>query len=294
MPNSYFDEFIENALKEDIGDGDHTSQACIPNNAVGKAQLLIKEKGILSGTEVAVMIFKKLDPDMKIEMLIKDGDRVNPGDIAFFVESRIMALLKAERLVLNILQRMSGIATTTDLYVSRLAGLKTKILDTRKTTPGMRVLEKAAVRTGGGENHRYGLFDMILIKDNHIDFSGSIANAIKRVQGYLTRTGKNLSIEIEARNLDDVRTILEIGGINRIMLDNFSLDDTRKAVEMIACNFETEASGGITLENIRDYAECGVDYISVGALTHHIKSLDLSLKALNYKPDEFGPSHVYL
>lgn len=294
MPNSYFDEFIENALKEDIGDGDHTSLACIPNNAFGKAQLLIKEKGILAGAEVAVMIFKKLDPDMKMEVLKKDGDKVIPGDIAFFVESRIMALLQAERLVLNIMQRMSGIATTTSLYVSRLAGLNTKILDTRKTTPGMRMLEKAAVRTGGGENHRYGLFDMILIKDNHIDFSGSIANAIKRVQDYLTRTGKKLSIEIEARNLDDVRTILEIGGIKRIMLDNFSLDDTRKAVEMIAGNYETEASGGITLENIRDYAECGVDFISVGALTHHIKSLDLSLKALNYKPDEFGPSHVYL
>lgn len=294
MPNSYFDEFIENALKEDIGDGDHTSLACIPNNAFGKAQLLIKEKGILAGAEVAVLIFKKLDPDMKMEVLKKDGDKVTPGDIAFFVESRIMALLQAERLVLNIMQRMSGIATTTSLYVSRLAGLNTKILDTRKTTPGMRMLEKAAVRTGGGENHRYGLFDMILIKDNHIDFSGSIANAIKRVQDYLTRTGKKLSIEIEARNLDDVRTILEIGSIKRIMLDNFSLDDTRKAVEMIAGNYETEASGGITLENIRDYAECGVDFISVGALTHHIKSLDLSLKALNYKPDEFGPSHVYL
>jgi nicotinate-nucleotide pyrophosphorylase (carboxylating) len=294
MQNSYLDEFIENALKEDIGDGDHTSLACIPNHAVGKAQLLIKEKGILAGLDVAVMIFKKLDPVMKIELLKKEGDRVTPGDIAFIVESKIMALLKAERLVLNIMQRMSGIATTTHLFVSRLDGTNTKILDTRKTTPGMRMLEKAAVRTGGGENHRFGLFDMILIKDNHIDFSGSIENAIKRVQEYMTRTGKKLSIEIEARNLDDVRTILEIGGIKRIMLDNFSLDDTRKAVEMIAGNYETEASGGITMENIRDYAECGVDYISVGALTHHIKSLDLSLKALNYKPDEFGPSHVYL
>jgi len=294
MPNSHFDEFIENALKEDIGDGDHTSRACIPRNAIGKAQLLIKEKGILAGVDVAVRIFTKLDPDIKIEFLKKDGDQVAPPDIAFVVEGRVMALLKAERLVLNIMQRMSGIATTTQKYVNRLAGLKTRILDTRKTTPGMRMLEKAAVKTGGGENHRLGLYDMILIKDNHIQFTGDIPNAIHLVREYLKATGRNLDIVIEARNLDDVSTILGIGGIRRIMLDNFTIGDTRRAVQIIAGRFETESSGGITFENIREYAECGVDYISVGALTHHIKSLDLSLKALNYKPDEFGPTHQYL
>lgn len=294
MPNNYFDEFIENALKEDIGDGDHTSRACIPRNAIGKAQLLIKEKGILAGVDVAVRIFTKLDPDIKIELLKKDGDQVAPPDIAFVVEGRVMALLKAERLVLNIMQRMSGIATTTHKYVNRIAGLKTRILDTRKTTPGMRMLEKAAVKTGGGENHRFGLYDMILIKDNHIDFTGDIPNAIRLVSEYLNATRRNLDIVIEARNLADVSTILGIGGVRRIMLDNFTVEDTSRAVQMIAGRFETESSGGITFENIREYAECGVDYISVGALTHHIKSLDLSLKALNYKPDEFGPTHQYL
>jgi nicotinate-nucleotide pyrophosphorylase (carboxylating) len=294
MPSSYFDVFIDNALKEDIGDGDHTSRACIPPHATGKAQLLVKEEGILAGVHVAMRIFNKLDPGVHIEVFKEDGEWVSPPDIAFVVEGKILALLKAERLVLNIMQRMSGIATTTHRYVSQLQGLKTKILDTRKTTPGMRLLEKAAVKTGGGENHRFGLFDMILIKDNHIDFSGGISNAIRSVKEYMQRTGKNLKIEIEARNLDDIRTILEIGGIQRIMLDNFDLPDTRKAVEMIGGRYETESSGGITFENIRAYAECGVDYISVGALTHQIKSLDLSLKALNYKTDEFGPSHSYL
>jgi len=294
MPNSYYDKFIESALQEDIGDGDHTSQACIPVNATGKAQLLIKEEGILAGSNVAFRIFNKLDPGIQIEILRHDGERVFPLDIAFIVEGSVLALLKAERLVLNVMQRMSGIATTTRQYVDKLAGLKTKILDTRKTTPGMRILEKAAVKTGGGENHRFGLYDMILIKDNHIDFSGDIDSAIKRTHEYLKKTGRKLNIEIEARNLDDVNTILAIGGIQRIMLDNFTVEDTREAVKMIAGRFETESSGGITYENIRDYAECGVDYISVGALTHHIKSLDLSLKALNYKPDEFGPMHLYL
>jgi nicotinate-nucleotide pyrophosphorylase (carboxylating) len=294
MPNSYFDEFIENALKEDIGDGDHTSRACIPRNATGRAQLLVKEEGILAGVNVAVRIFNKLDPAVKIEIFKKDGDRVAPPDIAFIVEGKILALLKAERLVLNIMQRMSGIATTTQKYVGQLQGLKTRILDTRKTTPGMRLLEKAAVKTGGGENHRFGLFDMILIKDNHIDFSGSIGQAINRVKEYMVRTGKNLDIEIEARNLSDVAAILEIGGVKRIMLDNFSIPDTRRAVELIGGRYETESSGGITFENLRSYAECGVDFISVGALTHQIKSLDLSLKALNYKTDEFGPTHTYL
>jgi nicotinate-nucleotide pyrophosphorylase (carboxylating) len=294
MPNSYFDEFIDNALKEDIGDGDHTSRACIPHNAKGKAQLLVKEEGILAGVNVALRIFHKLDPNAQLEVFRHDGDWVVPSDIAFIVEGRILALLKAERLVLNIMQRMSGIATTTHRYVGQLQGLKTRILDTRKTTPGMRLLEKAAVKTGGGENHRFGLFDMILIKDNHIDFSGGISQAIHRVKEYMRRTGKNLNIEIEARSLEDVQTILSIGGIQRIMLDNFNIPDTRKAVEMINGNYETESSGGITFENIRSYAECGVDFISVGALTHQIKSLDLSLKALNYKTDEFGPSHQYL
>lgn len=294
MPNSYFDEFIDNALKEDIGDGDHTSRACIPRNATGKAQLLVKEEGILAGVNVALRIFNKLDPSVQTEVFRHDGDWVEPPDIAFVVEGKILALLKAERLVLNIMQRMSGIATTTHRYVGQLQGLKTRILDTRKTTPGMRLLEKAAVKTGGGENHRFGLFDMILIKDNHIDFSGGISQAINRVKEYMQRTGKNLKIEIEARNLDDVHTILTIGGIQRIMLDNFNIPDTRKAVELINGRYETESSGGITFENIRSYAECGVDYISVGALTHQIKSLDLSLKALNYKTDEFGSSHQYL
>ncbi len=294
MPNSYFDHFIENALKEDIGDGDHTSRACIPPDATGKAQLLVKEEGILSGVFVAKRIFSKLDPVIKMDIFKQDGDSVKPPDIAFVVEGKILALLKAERLVLNIMQRMSGIATTTHRYVRRLDGLKTKLLDTRKTTPGMRLLEKAAVRTGGGENHRFGLYDMILIKDNHIDFSGGIEQAINRVREYLKHTGKNLDIEIEARTLDDVRTILGIGGIKRIMLDNFDLPETREAVKLIGERFETESSGGITYENIRDYAECGVNYISVGALTHQIKSLDLSLKALNYKTDEFGPNHTYL
>jgi nicotinate-nucleotide pyrophosphorylase (carboxylating) len=294
MPNNYFDEFIDNALKEDIGDGDHTSRACIPRNATGKAQLLVKEEGILAGVNVALQIFNKLDPTVQTEVFKHDGDWVAPPDIAFVVEGKILALLKAERLVLNIMQRMSGIATTTHRYVGQLQGLKTRILDTRKTTPGMRLLEKAAVKTGGGENHRFGLYDMILIKDNHIDFSGGIPQAINRVKEYMQRTGKNLNIEIEARSLEDVKTILEIGGVQRIMLDNFNIPDTRKAVDMINGCFETESSGGITFENIRSYAECGVDYISVGALTHQIKSLDLSLKALNYKTDEFGPSRQYL
>lgn len=294
MPNKNLDHFIEHALQEDIGDGDHTSRACIPDGATGKAQLLVKEEGILAGMEVAARIFSMLDTGIRMEVYKHDGDKVKPRDIAFVVEGRILALLKAERLVLNIMQRMSGIATTTHRYVSRLEGLKTRLLDTRKTTPGMRLLEKEAVRAGGGENHRFGLFDMILIKDNHIDFSGGIGQAIQRVKEYMKRTGKQLDIEIEARNLEDVRTILGIGGINRIMLDNFSIPDTAEAVRMIGGRFETESSGGITYENIRNYAECGVDYISVGALTHQIKSLDLSLKALNYKTDESGPNHTYL
>ncbi|MBN1142981.1 MAG: carboxylating nicotinate-nucleotide diphosphorylase [Bacteroidales bacterium] len=282
MPDNYFDKFIENALIEDIGDGDHTSLACIPADAEGKAKLLVKEEGILAGLAVAEKVFRKLEEDIRFELFKKDGDHVWPMDIAFFVEGKVQTMLKAERLVLNIMQRMSGIATTTRQYVNRLEGLKTKILDTRKTTPGMRFLEKEAVKTGGGVNHRIGLYDMILIKDNHIDFAGGIENAIRRAHDYLETKSMHLLIEIEARSLQDVRKIMETGGVNRIMLDNFGIDDTRKAVELIGDQYETESSGGITIENIRDYAECGVDYISVGALTHHIKSLDLSLKAVNY------------
>jgi nicotinate-nucleotide pyrophosphorylase (carboxylating) len=282
MPNNYFDRFIENALNEDIGDGDHTSLACIPADAAGKAKLLVKEEGILAGITIAEKVFGKIEEGIRLEIFRKDGDHVWPMDVAFFVEGKVQTLLKAERLVLNIMQRMSGIATTTRQYVNRLEGLKTKILDTRKTTPGMRFLEKEAVRIGGGVNHRIGLYDMILIKDNHIDFAGGIENAIRRTHEYLDARSMHMPVEIEARNLQDVMKIMETGGVNRIMLDNFGIDDTKKAVELIGEQYETESSGGITIENIRDYAECGVDYISVGALTHHIKSLDLSLKAVNY------------
>lgn len=280
--NDYLERFLELALKEDIGDGDHTSLACIPVTARGKAQLLIKEEGILAGNEIAELIFKKLDPVATVDFKITDGSLIKPGQVAFIVESNIQALLQAERLVLNIMQRMSGVATQTNKYVKKLNGLKTKVLDTRKTTPAMRLLDKAAVKIGGGENHRIGLYDMILIKDNHIDFAGGIKQAIERTKTYLTNKNKDLKIEIEARNLDDIQEILDIGGVDRILIDNFTIEDTRKAVDLINGQAETESSGGITLDNIRSYAECGVDYISVGALTHQITSLDLSLKALNY------------
>lgn len=280
MQNSQLDDFINNALREDIGEGDHTSLACIPADATGKARLLVKDKGILSGVDVAAEVLRKIEPDIRFEKFISDGSAISPGDVVFITEGRVTTLLMAERLVLNIMQRMSGIATTTNRYVQRLEGLKTKILDTRKTTPGMRMLEKMAVKTGGGVNHRFGLFDMILIKDNHIDFAGGIPNAIERTRKYLLDSGKKLSVEIEARSLKDVELIISTGGVNRILLDNFSIEDTRKAVNLIKERYETESSGGITYENLRDYAECGVDYISVGALTHHIQSLDLSMKAL--------------
>jgi nicotinate-nucleotide pyrophosphorylase (carboxylating) len=280
--DSYIEDFIDLAFREDIGDGDHTSLAIIPDTEKGKAQLLVKQKGIIAGSEIAEKIFKRLDPDISTKFFIKDGTRVDVGDIVFTVEGKVLALLQAERLVLNIMQRMSGIATQTSIYVDELKGLKTKVLDTRKTTPGMRLLDKMAVKIGGGENHRIGLFDMILIKDNHIDFAGGIENAINRVKQYLKEKYKPLKIEVEARSIADIKTIMKIGGIHRIMLDNFSLDLTREAVKLIDGNYETESSGGITLENLRSYAECGVDYISIGALTHHIKSLDLSLKAIDY------------
>lgn len=280
--DAYIEEFIDLAFREDIGDGDHTSLSIIPDTAKGKAQLLVKQEGIIAGNSIAERIFKKLDPDIAIKYFIADGSHVTPGDIVFIAEGKVLALLQAERLVLNIMQRMSGIATQTSRYVAELTGLKTKVLDTRKTTPGMRLLDKMAVKIGGGENHRIGLFDMILIKDNHIDFAGGIENAIINVKRYLKEKNKTLKIEVEARSIDDIETIMKIGGINRIMLDNFSTELTRKAVGLINGKYETESSGGITLENLREYAECGVDYISVGALTHQIKSLDLSLKAIDY------------
>jgi nicotinate-nucleotide pyrophosphorylase (carboxylating) len=279
MQNRILRDFILRCLEEDVGDGDHSSLACIPAEEPGKAHLLVKENGLLAGCQVAYEVFKIVDRDLNFEQFIKDGTEINCGDIVFHISGRIQSILKAERLVLNIMQRMSGIATSTSKYVERLKGLKTKILDTRKTTPGMRFLEKEAVRIGGGLNHRMGLYDMIMLKDNHIDYAGGIENAIRSTEEYLKRTGRKLKVEIEARNLEDVRKILETGGIDRIMFDNFSISETREAVKIIGGRYETESSGGITLDTIRGYAECGVDYISSGALTHPIKSLDMSLKA---------------
>lgn len=280
MENSSLREFILNSLSEDIGDGDHSSLACISEEAEGKAQLLIKENGVLAGIRVAKEIFCIADKDLKLNILLEDGAIVQPGDIAFQISGRQLSILKTERLVLNIMQRMSGIATSTRQYVDKLSGLKTKILDTRKTTPGFRTFEKEAVRIGGGMNHRMGLYDMIMLKDNHIDYTGGIEKAIKKTNEYLKKNNKDLKIEIEARSMKDIEKILHFGGIDRIMLDNFSIAETRAAIEFISGRLETESSGGITLETIRSYAECGVDYISVGALTHHVKSLDMSLKAV--------------
>jgi nicotinate-nucleotide pyrophosphorylase (carboxylating) len=280
MENRILREFILRSLAEDLGDGDHSSLACIPSETKGKAKLLIKEKGILAGIRVAVELFSIIDNELKPEMILEDGTNVVPGDIAFYISGRQQSILKSERLVLNIMQRMSGIATNTHEYATRLKGLKTKILDTRKTTPGFRFLEKEAVRIGGGLNHRMGLYDMILLKDNHIDYAGGISKAIHKTRAYLKRNNLNLKVEIEARSLEEVRTIIAVGGVDRIMLDNFSVEDTSIAVKEISGRFETESSGGIDLSTIRTYAECGVDFISVGALTHHIKSLDMSLKAI--------------
>ena len=273
------DRLIDLAFAEDIGDGDHTTLCCIPENAMGKSKLLIKEDGILAGVEVAKKVFARFDPTMQVEVFMGDGSRVKKGDVAMIVTGKIRSLLQTERLMLNIMQRMSGIATMTDRYVERLKGTKTHVLDTRKTTPGMRMLEKQAVKIGGGVNHRIGLFDMILLKDNHVDFSGGIKNAITRCHKYLEEKGLNLKIEIEVRSFDEIRQVMECGGVDRIMLDNFSVEDTRKAVEMIGGKYETESSGGITFDTIRDYAECGVDFVSVGALTHSVKGLDMSFKA---------------
>lgn len=273
------DALIDLSFAEDIGDGDHTTLCCIPQDVMGKSQLLIKEDGILAGVEVAKEVFRRFDNTMQVETLKQDGDKVKKGDVAMIVTGKVRSLLQTERLMLNILQRMSGIATMTNRYVEKLEGTKTKVLDTRKTTPGMRMLEKQAVKIGGGCNHRIGLFDMILLKDNHVDFSGGISNAIHRCHEYLTAKKLNLKIEIEVRNFDELQQVLECGGVNRIMLDNFSVADTRKAVEIINGKYETESSGGITFDTIRSYAECGVDYISVGALTHSVKGLDMSFKA---------------
>jgi nicotinate-nucleotide pyrophosphorylase (carboxylating) len=280
MENRVLREFILRSIGEDLGDGDHSSLACIPWQAQGKANLLIKEEGILAGINIAREAFIAIDNDLACEILIKDGSSIRPGDIAMVVSGRQQSILKSERLVLNIMQRMSGIATTTRNYVDQVKGLKTKILDTRKTTPGLRFLEKEAVRIGGGLNHRMGLFDMIMLKDNHIFYAGGIERAIQMTKDYLIKNNRKLKIEIEAQNLEDVRKIIAFGGVNRIMLDNFSLEDTRTAVELIGGRYETESSGGITLETVRSYAECGVDFVSVGALTHQIKSLDMSLKAV--------------
>ncbi len=277
--DAYLNDFIDRCIREDVGDGDHTSLSCIPADAQGRAQLIIKEDGILAGVDVARKIFLHLDKDFSFEKLLDDGTRVKKGDIAFRVSGRTQTLLLAERLVLNVMQHMSGIATTTGRYVERLKGLHTNVIDTRKTTPGMRLLDKMAVKIGGGGNHRIGLFDMILLKDNHVDFAGGIDKAITRAHDYLKKNGKDLKIEIEVRNLDELEQVMKIGGVDRIMLDNFTPELTRKAVERIGGRYETESSGGITIDTLRDYAECGVDYISVGALTHHVGNLDMSLKA---------------
>ena len=273
------DRLIDLSFAEDIGDGDHTTLCCIPEDAMGKSKLLIKEDGILAGVEIAKEVFHRFDPTMQVEVLMGDGTKVKKGDVAMIVTGKVRSLLQTERLMLNIMQRMSGIATMTSKYVERLKGTHTRVLDTRKTTPGMRMLEKQAVKIGGGCNHRIGLFDMILLKDNHVDFAGGIANAINRCHEYLKQKGLDLKIEIEVRNFDELKQAMDCGGIDRIMLDNFSVADTKKAVEIVGGKYETESSGGITFDTLRDYAECGVDYISVGALTHSVKGLDMSFKA---------------
>jgi len=273
------DLFIKNAIAEDVGDGDHTSLSTIPQGTQGRAKLIVKEEGVLAGVELALEIFNQIDPALQVEVKLHDGDNIKPGDIAFTVSGSTHSILLAERLVLNCMQRMSGIATQTNRIVKRLEGYKTKVLDTRKTTPGLRYLEKWAVRIGGGVNHRIGLYDMILIKDNHVDYAGGIKNAITQANDYLKNTGRKLQIEIEVRNLVELQQVLEIGEVDRIMLDNFEPSLLKQAVEMIDGRFLTEASGGIVEENVADYAACGVDFISMGALTHSVKSLDLSLKA---------------
>lgn len=275
------DNLIDLAFAEDIGDGDHTTLCSIPNSAIGQAKLVIKEPGILAGVEVGIKVFHKLDPELLIDVLVNDGSAVESGDVVFTVEGKIQSILQAERTVLNIMQRMSGIATTTNKYVALIAGTGAKVLDTRKTTPGMRMLEKQAVKMGGGENHRIGLFDMILLKDNHIDFAGGVENAIIGAKRYLKKNNKLLKIEVEVRDMEELNEVLRVGGVDRVMLDNFTPENTKKAVAVVNGRVELESSGGITYETIRGYAETGVDYISVGALTHSVKGLDMSLLASN-------------
>jgi len=270
---------IDNAIREDIGDGDHSSLACIPEEAKGQAQLLVKDDGILAGTDFAEMVFHRIDPSLTIKKIIPDGQYVRYGDIAFIVEGKSRSILMAERIVLNAIQRMSAIATKTNRYVKILEDTNTKILDTRKTTPGIRALEKWAVKIGGGNNHRFGLYDMIMLKDNHIDFAGGIKEAIIKTNEYLEKNKLSLKIEIETRNLEEVRQVLSIGKIHRIMLDNFSFEDLKEAVKLIDGKYETEASGGITEKTLLKYAQCGVDFISSGALTHSVSNMDFSLKA---------------
>ena len=272
-------QLLELAFAEDIGDGDHTTLSTIPADAMGRSRLIIKESGVLAGVEEAEKVLHKVDPSIKMTVMIKDGARVNPGDIAFTAEGPVRSLLVAERTMLNIMQRMSGVATMTRRYQDELEGLHTKVLDTRKTTPGMRIMEKEAVKIGGGTNHRIGLFDMILIKDNHIDFAGGIEKAIERARAYCTENGKDFKIEVEVRSLDDIRRVMAIGGVDRIMFDNFTPELTKEAVALVNGTMETESSGGITLDNLRKYGEAGVDFISVGALTHSVKGLDMSFKA---------------
>ena len=278
-PDQLIDDLIALAFAEDIGDGDHTTLCCIPADEMGRSKLLVKEEGILAGVDVARRVFTAFDPSLEMEVFIEDGAHVKPGDVAFVVEGRVQSLLQTERLMLNVMQRMSGIATMTHRYVKILEGLHTRILDTRKTTPGMRMLEKEAVKIGGGVNHRIGFFDMIFLKDNHVDFAGGIENAISRCHDYLKAKGKDLKIEIEVRNLDELKEVMRVGGVDRIMLDNFSPELTREAVKIVGGKYEIESSGGITFDTIRDYAESGVDFVSVGALTHSVKGLDMRFKA---------------
>ncbi len=280
LDRSKLEPFIRLALAEDVGNGDHTSLSTIPKGAEGKARLLVKDTGVIAGVEVAQEIFRIVDPQLKTEILIHDGEAVNPGDIAFYVDGSVHSILLAERLVLNVMQRMSGIASTTNRIVKLLEGTGTKVLDTRKTTPGLRYLEKLAVRIGGGVNHRIGLYDMILIKDNHVDYAGGISNAIRSAKRYLEEKHIDIQIEIEVRNLDELKEVMKNGGVHRILLDNFSFSALREAVALVKGTFITEASGGITEENVLEYAYCGVDYVSMGALTHSVKSLDMSLKAI--------------
>jgi nicotinate-nucleotide pyrophosphorylase (carboxylating) len=280
LDKEYIQQFIANALKEDVGDGDHTSLATIPAGTQGKAKLLVKDTGVLAGVELGLEIFNAVDPNLKVTVFLQDGAEVKPKDIVLEVEGSVHSILKAERLVLNCMQRMSGIATNTNEVVDLLKGTNTQVLDTRKTTPGMRYLEKWAVRIGGGVNHRFGLYDMILIKDNHVDYSGGIRRAIENARHYIGTLDKKIAIEIEVRNFDELEQVLLTGGVDRILLDNFNFADLKQAVNMVEGRYITEASGGITVENAREYANCGVDYISIGALTHSVKCLDLSLKAV--------------